>query len=44
VLTVLDGYTQDEVGLAMGVKRGTVASWLARGRKLLRPLLLEELP
>jgi RNA polymerase sigma-70 factor (ECF subfamily) len=44
VLTVLEGYTQDEVGAAMGVKRGTVASWLARGRKLLRPLLQEDLP
>lgn len=36
VLTVLDGYTQDEVGEAFGVPRGTVASWLSRGRARLR--------
>lgn len=41
VLTVLDGYTQDEVAEAFGVPRGTVASWLARGRARLRPLLEE---
>jgi len=39
VLTVLDGYTQDEVAEALGVPRGTVASWLARGRSKLQPLL-----
>jgi len=39
VLTVLDGYTQDEVAEAFGVPRGTVASWLARGRERIRPLL-----
>jgi RNA polymerase sigma-70 factor (ECF subfamily) len=39
LLTVLDGYTQDEVAEAFGVPRGTVASWLARGRELIRPLL-----
>jgi len=39
VLTVLDGYTQDEVAGAFGVPRGTVASWLARGRERIRPLL-----
>jgi RNA polymerase sigma factor (sigma-70 family) len=41
VLTVLDGYSQDEVAEAMGVPRGTVASWLSRGRDLLRPILTE---
>jgi len=39
LLTVLDGYTQDEVADAFGVPRGTVASWLARGRARIRPLL-----
>jgi RNA polymerase sigma factor (sigma-70 family) len=41
VLTVLDGYTQDEVAAALGVPRGTVASWLSRARARLR-LTLEE--
>jgi RNA polymerase sigma-70 factor (ECF subfamily) len=43
VLTVLDGYTQDEVAEALGVPRGTVASWLSRARDRLRPLLEDEL-
>lgn len=30
VMTVLDGYTQEEVAEILGVPRGTVASWLAR--------------
>jgi RNA polymerase sigma-70 factor (ECF subfamily) len=41
ILTVLDGYTQHEVAEAFGVPRGTVASWLARGRVRVRPLLEE---
>jgi RNA polymerase sigma factor (sigma-70 family) len=41
VLTVLSGYTQDEVAAALGVPRGTVASWLSRARDRLRPLLEE---
>ncbi len=39
VLTVLDGYLQDEVAEAFGVPRGTVASWLSRGRARLRATL-----
>ncbi len=39
LLTVLDGYTQDEVAAALGVRRGTVASWLSRARDQLRPLV-----
>lgn len=39
VMTVLDGYTQEEVAAAFGVPRGTVASWLARGRARLRGIL-----
>lgn len=42
VLTVLDGYSQDEVATALGVPRGTVASWLSRARDRLRPLLDED--
>jgi len=38
---VLDGYTQDEVGELLGVPRGTVASWLSRGRARLRAVLEE---
>jgi RNA polymerase sigma-70 factor, ECF subfamily len=41
VLTVLEGYTQDEVAAALGVTRGTVASWLSRARDRLRPILEE---
>ncbi|HEX5465808.1 MAG TPA: RNA polymerase sigma factor [Candidatus Limnocylindrales bacterium] len=39
VLTVLDGYTQDEVAEMMSVPRGTVASWLSRGKARLRSVL-----
>ncbi len=39
LLTVLDGYTQDEVAEALGVARGTVASWLSRARDRLRPAI-----
>jgi RNA polymerase sigma-70 factor (ECF subfamily) len=44
VLTVLDGYTQDEVAAALGVPRGTVASWLSRARDRLRPVFEERVP
>ena len=43
VLTVLDGYTQDEVAEALGVARGTVASWLSRARDRLRPILEDQI-
>ena len=39
LLTVLDGYTQEEVASALGVARGTVASWLSRARERLRPVI-----
>jgi RNA polymerase sigma-70 factor (ECF subfamily) len=41
VLTVLEGYTQEEVANALGVARGTVASWLSRARDRLGPILEE---
>jgi RNA polymerase sigma-70 factor, ECF subfamily len=39
LLTTLDGYSQEEVALALGVPRGTVASWLSRARTQLRPIV-----
>jgi RNA polymerase sigma-70 factor (ECF subfamily) len=39
VLTVLDGYTQAEVAEMLSVPRGTVASWLSRGKARLRGVL-----
>jgi RNA polymerase sigma-70 factor (ECF subfamily) len=39
VMTTLDGYTQDEVAGIFGVPRGTVASWISRGRARLRSTL-----
>ena len=41
VMTVIDGFTQDEVAETFGVARGTVASWLSRARDRLRPILEE---
>jgi RNA polymerase sigma-70 factor (ECF subfamily) len=42
VMTVLDGFTQDEVAETFNVPRGTVASWLSRGRARLRKTLEEQ--
>jgi RNA polymerase sigma-70 factor (ECF subfamily) len=39
VMTVLDGYTQDEVASMLKVPRGTVASWVSRGKTRLRDVL-----
>ena len=39
VLTVLDGYAQDQVAEMLSVPRGTVASWLSRGKARLRDVL-----
>jgi RNA polymerase sigma-70 factor (ECF subfamily) len=36
VLTSLDGYSQDEVAAMLDAPRGTVASWISRGRDRLR--------
>lgn len=44
VLTVVDGYTQDEAAKALGVARGTLASWLARARPLLQAAVAEDEP
>jgi RNA polymerase sigma-70 factor, ECF subfamily len=42
LLTVLDGYTQSEVGVLLCVPPGTVGSWLSRSKARLRELLREE--
>jgi RNA polymerase sigma-70 factor (ECF subfamily) len=42
IMTVLDGFSQDEVAEAFHVPRGTVASWLSRGRARLRGILERE--
>ena len=39
VMTVLDGFTQDEAARVLGVPRGTIASWLSRARSQLRDVL-----
>jgi RNA polymerase sigma-70 factor, ECF subfamily len=36
LLTAVDGYTQREVAAILGTHEGTVASWLSRGRAILR--------
>jgi RNA polymerase sigma-70 factor (ECF subfamily) len=36
VLTTLDGFSQDEVAAMLEVPRGTVASWISRGRERIR--------
>lgn len=36
VLTTLEGYSQDEVAAMLDAPRGTVASWISRGRDRLR--------
>lgn len=43
VLTVLDGFTQHEVAEMLAVPRGTVASWLSRGKAQLRAVLEKEI-
>jgi RNA polymerase sigma-70 factor (ECF subfamily) len=42
ILTVLDGYTQEETAAALGVPKGTVASWLSRARGRLRAVVGED--
>lgn len=42
VLTVVDGYSHDEVAAALNVPRGTLSSRLSRARIKLRPLLEDD--
>ena len=37
--SAIDGYTQREIAVMLGVPEGTVASWLARARRTLRETL-----
>jgi RNA polymerase sigma-70 factor (ECF subfamily) len=39
VLSTLDGYTHAEIAKMLGVRTGTVSSWLSRGKERLRGLL-----
>lgn len=39
LLSVLDGYTHEEIGRMLRVRTGTVSSWLSRGRTRLREML-----
>jgi RNA polymerase sigma-70 factor (ECF subfamily) len=42
VLTTLDGYTHAEVARMLGVREGTVSSWLSRSKERLRLLLRDD--
>jgi RNA polymerase sigma-70 factor (ECF subfamily) len=39
LLSTLDGYTHEEIGRMLGVRAGTVSSWLSKGRARLRDIL-----
>jgi len=39
LLSTLDGYTHDEISQMLGVRPGTVSSWLSRTKERLRALL-----
>ncbi len=40
--SALDGYTQREIGIMLGVPEGTIASWVSRARATLRAELGSE--
>ncbi len=42
VLSTLDGYTHAEIATILGVRTGTVSSWLSRSKERLRGLLGDE--
>jgi RNA polymerase sigma-70 factor (ECF subfamily) len=39
LLSTLDGYTHEEIGQMLGVRPGTVSSWLSRSKERLRAFL-----
>jgi RNA polymerase sigma-70 factor (ECF subfamily) len=39
ILSTLDGYTHSEIATMLGVRAGTVSSWLSRSKERLRDLL-----
>ena len=42
LLSVLDGYSHHEIGRMLGVRTGTVSSWLSRSKTRLRDVLGED--
>ena len=42
LLSAVDGYTQAEIGVMLGVPAGTVASWLSRTKAQLRKALTDD--
>ncbi len=42
VLSTLDGYTHAEIAAMLGVREGTVSSWLSRSKERLRTILGDE--
>ena len=42
LLSAVDGYTQAEIGVMLGVPAGTVASWLSRTKAQLRKALADD--
>jgi RNA polymerase sigma-70 factor (ECF subfamily) len=42
VLSTLDGYTHAEIAGILGVREGTVSSWLSRSKDRLRTILGED--
>ena len=42
VLATLDGYTHAEIATMLGVREGTVSSWLSRSKERLRAILGDE--
>ncbi len=42
LLSVIDGYTHAEIATMLGAPEGTVASWLSRGRAVLRAELTRD--
>ena len=44
LLATLDGYTHEEIGRMLGVRPGTVSSWVSRAKDRLRVLLGDDEP
>ena len=41
LLSAVDGYTQEEIAVMLGVPAGTIASWLSRAKAHLRKALTD---
>ena len=44
LLATLDGYTHEEIARMLGVRPGTVSSWVSRAKHRLRVLLGDDEP